>query len=72
MDGDPLFDEIFGFWTDFEVQGFVEDLDVFEEPFDSEDFLSGLELKVTEGHQTPSIINCSFVVFGDTEFVEQF
>ena len=72
MDGDPLFDEILCFWADFEVQGFIEDLDVLEESPDSKDFLSGLELKVAEGHQTPSIIDCSFVVFDDTEFIEQF
>ncbi len=71
MNGDPLFDKILSFWTDFEVKRFLKNLNVLEESSDSENFLSRLELKMAEGHQAATIIDCSFVVFKDSKLVEQ-
>ena len=72
LNGDPLFDKVLGFGADFEVEGFVKKANVFEKSFDSEDFFACFELKMAEGHETASVVDCSFVVFDSAELVKQF
>ena len=72
MNRDPLFDKILSLWTNLEVKILIKHFDILEEPLDPENLFTCLKVKMTKGHQSASVIDCSFIIFDGPKFIEQF
>lgn len=50
LDCSPFSNKSFSLRADLKVEYFIQEFDIVKEPFDPENFLSGLKLKVAKGH----------------------
>lgn len=71
LNGHPLFDEVVSLRADLDLQVLVKDPNVVKQSLNTQYLFARLDVEMTEGQQTTTVVYSSLEVFYRSELVEQ-